>query len=172
MKTVPCADRMSRVALGYWNDPEKTRKRFRPVPGQAPQVPTQELAVWSGDTVRKDAEGFLYFVGRKDDMIKTSGYRVSPAEIEEAGYGSGLAKEVAAIGIPDERLGQAIVVAAVSSEDGTPDTEELLNHFKASLPVFMVPTSIVWHDTLPRSANGKIDRQMLARTLSNKSQDD
>src|SRR5699024_7851110 len=71
------------VAMGYWNDPEKTAKHFRPTPGQPPELPLPEIAVWSGDTVRMDEEGFLYFVGRRDEMIKTSGYRVSPTETEE-----------------------------------------------------------------------------------------
>ena len=159
------------VALGYWNDPEKTSTRFRPVPNQIEELPHDELAVWSGDTVRMDDEGFLYFIGRKDDMIKTSGYRVSPAEVEEAGYESGLASEVAAIGVPDERLGQAIVVAAVWNGDGEPDTKKLVDHFKASLPAFMVPASIVWHAALPRSANGKIDRPLLATTLRSQAED-
>ena len=154
------------VALGYWNDPEKTAKRFRPVPNSVDALPTEELAVWSGDTVRMDDEGFLYFIGRKDDMIKTSGYRVSPAEVEEAGFESGLASEVAAIGIADEKLGQSIVVAAVWSGDGEPDTETFLNHFRTTMPAFMVPSAIVWYETLPRSANGKIDRQLLAQTLA------
>ncbi|MEO0975490.1 MAG: AMP-binding protein, partial [Pseudomonadota bacterium] len=70
------------VSLGYWNDHERTAKRFKALPAHEGS-PLQEIAVWSGDTVRKDADGYLYFVGRQDDMIKTSGYRVSPAEVEE-----------------------------------------------------------------------------------------
>ena len=72
--------------MGYWNDPERTAERFRPAPGRDASWRTPEIAVWSGDTVVADEEGFLYFVGRKDEMIKTSGYRVSPTEIEEAAY--------------------------------------------------------------------------------------
>ena len=78
------------VALGYWNDPERTAERFRPAPGREPASRMPELAVWSGDTVVRDEEGFLYFVGRTDEMIKTSGYRVSPTEIEEVAYATGL----------------------------------------------------------------------------------
>jgi acyl-CoA synthetase (AMP-forming)/AMP-acid ligase II len=78
------------VALGYWNDPAKTAERFRPAPGQPAGLPLTEMAVWSGDTVRMDQEGYLYFIGRSDDMIKTSGYRVSPTEVEEAVYATGL----------------------------------------------------------------------------------
>ena len=82
--------RGSLVALGYWNDHERTAERFRPTPCQVSGIPLPEIAVWSGDTVRMDDEGFLYFIGRKDDMIKTSGYRISPTEIEETIYASGL----------------------------------------------------------------------------------
>ena len=100
------------VALGYWNDPERTAERFRPAPGQDPALPLTELAVWSGDTVRRDEDGFLYFVGRKDEMIKTSGYRVSPTEVEEVIYASGTVSEAVAIGVPHETQGQAIVIVA------------------------------------------------------------
>ena len=98
------------VSLGYWNDPQRTAERFRPAPGQPAGLPLQEIAVWSGDLVRRDEEGFLYFVGRRDDMIKTSGYRVSPTEIEEVVFASGLVDEVAAIGLPHETLGQSITL--------------------------------------------------------------
>ena len=81
------------VALGYWNDPARTALRFRPAPGQDAALPLPELAVWSGDTVRRDADGFLYFVGRSDDMIKVSGYRISPTEIESVLHASGLVSE-------------------------------------------------------------------------------
>ena len=84
------------VALGYWNDPVRTGERFRPVPGPAPAWRAPELAVWSGDGVVADEDCFLYFVGRKDEMIKTSGYRVSPTEIEEVLYRTGLVAAVPA----------------------------------------------------------------------------
>src|SRR5690606_28684103 len=74
------------VCMGYWNDAERTAERFRPAPGRPAGLCTPEIAVWSGDIVVRDEEGFLYFVGRRDDMIKTSGYRVSPTEIEEVAY--------------------------------------------------------------------------------------
>ncbi|HAK91742.1 MAG TPA: acyl-CoA ligase (AMP-forming), exosortase A system-associated, partial [Massilia timonae] len=102
------------VALGYWNDPARTAQRFRPAPGQDPALPLPELAVWSGDTVRRDADGYLYFVGRSDEMIKVSGYRISPTEVESVLHASGLVSEVAVFGIADETLGQAIVAVAVA----------------------------------------------------------
>ena len=102
--------RGAHVALGYWNDPGKTAERFRPAPGQLAGLPIPELAVWSGDTVKMDDEGFLYFVGRRDEMIKTSGYRVSPTEVEEVVYATVLDTEVAALGVAHPVLGQAVVL--------------------------------------------------------------
>ena len=84
------------VAMGYWNDPEKTAERFKPAPGRPQEIPTTELAVWSGDQVKRDKDGYLYFISRKDEMIKTSGYRVSPTEVEEVVYASGIAAGLAA----------------------------------------------------------------------------
>lgn len=153
------------VALGYWNDPERTAVRYKPVPEQLSALPITELAVWSGDLVRKDEEGFLYFVGRADDMIKTSGYRVSPSEVEEVVFSSGLVREAAAFGVLHETLGQEIVIAAVPGEDY--HEAKLLSHCVAALPRFMVPARIVLCQELPRSPNGKIDRKALAASLEN-----
>jgi len=146
------------VAQGYWNDPARTAERFRPLPGPAEDWRQPELAVWSGDTVRIDEEGYLFFVGRTDDMIKTSGYRVSPTEVEEVAYDSGLVRDAVALGVPDERLGQRIVlVVAPVTEDG-PVVEQLRSILKRTLPVFMVPAEIRVVPDLPRSPNGKFDR--------------
>jgi acyl-CoA ligase (AMP-forming) (exosortase A-associated) len=150
------------VALGYWNDAAKTAERFRPAPGQNPALPLTELAVWSGDQVRRDADGFLYFVGRADDMIKVSGYRVSPTEVEEALHGAARLAEVAAFGVAHPQLGQAVVVVAVQADDDPVDTAGLLRLCKAQLPAYMVPSHIALHDgPLPRNPNGKIDRKLL-----------
>jgi acyl-CoA ligase (AMP-forming) (exosortase A-associated) len=151
------------VALGYWNDPEKTAERYRPVPGQDPGLVIPELAVWSGDTVRRDAEGFLYFVGRRDEMIKTSGYRVSPTELEEAIYAMNLVGEVAAFGVTHPQLGQAIVV--IAAEPLRPDVtaEAIRTECQKRLPTFQVPQHIeIAPAALPRNPNGKIDRKQLA----------
>ncbi len=151
------------VSLGYWNDPEKTAERFKPLPGQRKELVLTELAVWSGDTVRKDEDGFLYFIGRRDEMIKTSGYRVSPTEIEEVAYRSGLTAEVAAFGVEHPTLGQAIVLVAKAAQGREPDSNALLDACKLELPAFMLPQRIDWVDaSLPRNANGKIDRKALA----------
>jgi acyl-CoA ligase (AMP-forming) (exosortase A-associated) len=150
------------VSLGYWNDPERTAARFRPAPGQPDELPNAELAVWSGDSVKTDEDGFLYFVSRMDEMIKTSGYRVSPAEIEEIVYSTGLVAEVAALGIPHPRLAHAIVLVAKSKEAGQEPSEELLARMRPDIPNYMVPHAIHWKVSLPRNANGKIDRRALA----------
>jgi acyl-CoA ligase (AMP-forming) (exosortase A-associated) len=156
--------RGSLVAMGYWNDPERTAERFKPAPGQPAEVPLTEMAVWSGDTVRADEDGFLYFVGRRDEMIKTSGYRVSPTEVEEVLYASGLVAEAAALGLPHPTLGQGICAVVRPRETGF-DPESLLAACKRELPNFMVPLQVVTRDALPRNPNGKIDRRALADGL-------
>jgi acyl-CoA ligase (AMP-forming) (exosortase A-associated) len=157
------------VSLGYWNDPEKTAERFKPAPGQPAGLVMPEIAVWSGDTVRKDEEGFLYFISRRDEMIKTSGYRVSPTEVEEVIYATGLVGEVAALGVAHPVLGQAIVVVATNRSGAALDTEAVLAECRQRLPAFMVPARIIVRSaSLPRNPNGKIDRKLLGeefRTL-------
>jgi acyl-CoA ligase (AMP-forming) (exosortase A-associated) len=153
------------VALGYWNDPERTSERFKPAPGQDPALPLTELAVWSGDTVRMDEDGFLYFVGRQDEMIKTSGYRVSPTEVEEVIYASGLVSEAVAIGVSHETQGQAIVIVATPPDGKPGDEEAVLAACRKDLPPFMVPQRVVMREALPRNPNGKIDRKKIAAEL-------
>ena len=163
------------VAMGYWNDPEKTAQHFKPSPGQAPEIPITELAVWSGDQVMRDEEGYLYFISRKDDMIKTSGYRVSPTEVEEVVYASGLVAGTAALGLPHSTLGQAILLVATHTEDtasGQELEEVLLAHCRRELPNFMVPLAVVARDALPHNQNGKIDRRALADEYKNIFQDE
>lgn len=163
------------VALGYWNDAEKTAERFKPAPGQATEIPITELAVWSGDQVMKDAEGYLYFISRKDDMIKTSGYRVSPTEVEEVIYASGLVAGTAALGLAHPTLGQAILLVATHTEAGAAGKaleDALLAHCRKELPNFMVPLAIIARDALPHNQNGKIDRRSLTDEYHNTFQDE
>jgi acyl-CoA ligase (AMP-forming) (exosortase A-associated) len=148
------------VALGYWNDPAKTAERFRPAPGRNGTLPLPEMAVWSGDTVRRDADGYLYYIGRDDDLIKVSGYRISPAEIEEALHASGLVDEVAVFGVPHPELGQAIVLLAVGPEALA--TQALVKECQRRLPAYMVPLHVVLQTkAFPRNPNGKLDRKLL-----------
>jgi acyl-CoA ligase (AMP-forming) (exosortase A-associated) len=155
------------VALGYWNDAARTAERFRPAPGQDPALPLPEIAVWSGDTVRRDADGFLYFIGRGDDMIKVSGYRISPTEIEEALHAAQLVADVAAFGVPHPVLGQAVVLLAVAHEGNAVTPALLLKECQRRLPAYMVPAHIdIRSDPFPRNPNGKIDRKLLRQPYS------
>ncbi len=151
------------VAMGYWNDPEKTAERFRPLPGREGGLVLPELAVFSGDTVRRDGEGFLYFIGRRDEMIKTSGYRVSPTELEEVIYGCEAVGECAAFGVDHDTLGQAIVVIAAAKPGQALSVEAVLAQCRAHLPIYMLPARVELRPgPLPRNPNGKIDRKRLA----------
>lgn len=140
------------VAQGYWNDPERTAERFR------------KGEVWSGDTVVKGEDGLLHFRGRDDAMIKVSGNRISPTEIEEAALASGAVSDVAVFGVPDERLGQAIVLVAVTKGEGA--EEQLLAHLRRELPQHMQPARIIWKVELPVGPNGKLDRASLKADLA------
>ncbi|MCC6477666.1 acyl-CoA ligase (AMP-forming), exosortase A system-associated [Sphingorhabdus sp.] len=148
------------VAQGYWKDAGRTALRYKPAPAFSRYG---GMAVWSGDTVWRDADGLLYFVGRDDAMIKTSGNRVSPTEIEEAAIESGLVAEACALGRKDERLGEAIVLFVRAS--GTADEAGLVAHMKAALPNFMQPADYVWLEEFPKNANGKLDRDGLKDRL-------
>ena len=151
------------VSLGYWNDREKTAERFKPVPGADPGFPMTEYAVWSGDTVKTDEDGYIYFVGRRDEMIKTSGYRISPTELEEVIHASTLVGEVAALGIAHPVMGQAIVIVAMAAGDAALAPEAIIAYCKKQLPAYMVPAKVeIVTANLPRNPNGKIDRKQLA----------
>jgi acyl-CoA ligase (AMP-forming) (exosortase A-associated) len=166
--------RGSLVGLGYWNNPEKTAERYKPLPlcagARAAGLMTPEIAVFSGDTVRRDEDGFLYFIGRRDDMIKTSGYRVSPTEVEAILHATGLVGECAAFGLPHDTLGQSIAVVITPAAGCTiaPKTlaAQLMNECQRNMPSYMIPARIeVWQKVLPHNPNGKIDRTRLFRKL-------
>lgn len=159
------------VALGYWNDKERTAERFRAAPGSKPGLPLADIAVWSGDVVRRDEEGYLYFVGRRDDMIKVSGYRISPTEVEEVLLGLDGVLEAAAVGVPDATTGQAVLaVVHLADNEGT-DLAALKEACRRELPSYMTPAQIwIRHQPLPKSANGKLDRKSLQREFLNPAQ--
>ena len=122
-----------------------------------------EVAVFSGDTVRKDAEGFLYFIGRRDEMIKSSGYRISPNEVEEVLYATQIVSECAAFGVSHPSLGEAVVVVVTAQEGTVLDLARLQALCRERLPAYMVPAQIELRDgPLPRNANGKIDRKLIS----------
>ncbi|MBS0446997.1 MAG: acyl-CoA ligase (AMP-forming), exosortase A system-associated [Proteobacteria bacterium] len=152
------------VGMGYWNDPEKTAERYKLLPGREAGLQLPEYAVYSGDTVRRDAEGFLYFIGRRDEMIKTSGYRISPTEVEEVLYATKMVGECVAFGVEHPVLGQSIqVIATAPAGAATVDVASLIAQCKSRMPAYMVPASIdVRGGPLPRNPNGKIDRKLLA----------
>jgi len=149
------------VALGYWGDKEKTAIRFRPAPGQPAGLPNPEIAVWSGDRVRRDAEGYLYFIGRNDDMIKTSGYRVSPGEIEEVIYQIPDVEQAVAFGAPHPQIGYGIVLLVQGPAERI-GMDAVLSHCRVHLPMYMLPGHVEIMAELPRNPNGKIDRKALS----------
>lgn len=151
------------VSLGYWGRPEDTARALRPNPLLPPELGDCEKVCYSGDLVKMDEDGFLYFVGRRDTMIKSSGFRISPTEVEEALFSSGKLRGAAVIGIPDEVLGQAIK-AFVTPKDGEPvNTEALLAHCGQKLPRYMVPKTVEVLDELPKTSSGKVDYPALRR---------
>lgn len=155
--------RGSLVAMGYWNDPQRTAERFRPPPVAPDGLVGNEWAVWSGDTVKVDEDGYFWFLGRRDAMIKTSGYRVSPEEVEEVIYASGLVAEAVAFGVDDAALGQVIEVVVVASADREANAAAIIDVCRDRLPGYMVPHTVRFVRQLPRNPNGKIDRLQLAR---------
>jgi acyl-CoA ligase (AMP-forming) (exosortase A-associated) len=148
------------VAQGYWQDPERTAERFKPAPAASAYG---GMAVWSGDRVKRDREGLLYFAGRRDAMIKSAGNRISPQEIEEAALASGLAVEAAALGVAHARLGQAVHLVVRGDPEGG---EALAKRLQRDLPNFMQPQMIHWRDAMPLNPNGKIDRTALQAELN------
>lgn len=152
------------VAQGYWQDASRTAERFKP----APRFSTYGgMAVWSGDRVRRDAEGLLYFVGRRDAMIKSSGNRISPAEIEDAATSTGLVTEAVALGIPDPQLGQAILLLVRPALVPQPESlvDDLMIALKRDLPAFMLPKAVELFTDFPKNPNGKIDRALLVAQI-------
>ncbi|MDW8214509.1 MAG: AMP-binding protein [Roseiflexaceae bacterium] len=143
------------VMRGYWEAPEATAQRYRPGP-----LPGERVC-YTGDLFRMDEEGFLYFVGRKDDIIKSRGEKVAPKEVENVIYELPGVAAVAVVGVPDPILGQAIKAFVVTKN---PDLTEkqILAHCRARLEDFMVPRYVEFRDELPVNASGKIARRELA----------
>jgi acyl-CoA ligase (AMP-forming) (exosortase A-associated) len=151
------------VSLGYWNRPEDTARALRPNPLLPPEMGDCEKVCYSGDLVKMDEDGFLYFIGRRDTMIKSSGFRISPTEVEEVLFQTGKLRGAAVIGIPDDVLGQ-VIKAFVVPKDGTAlDTDELLAACGEKMPRYMVPKFIEAISELPKTSNGKVDYPALRR---------
>jgi acyl-CoA synthetase (AMP-forming)/AMP-acid ligase II len=148
--------RGAHVARGYWNDPEGTEKTFRPglLPG--------ERVLYTADLFRMDEEGYLYFVSRQDDIIKTRGEKVSPKEVEEVLYELDGVSEAAVVGIPDDVLGQAVRAVVCLREGAVLPEKEIMRYCARRLEDFMVPRSVVFVPSLPKNGNGKIDRREIS----------
>jgi len=147
--------RGSTVAAGYWNDPETTARMFRPNPLRPKGSPDSERVVFSGDLVRRDADGLLYYVGRKDGLIKSLGYRVSPDEIADVIYASGQVLEAVVGTVPDKVRGDSIVAYVVLKEEG--NAEAVQRFCRAELPTYLQPGKIEVRSELPRTSSGKFD---------------
>jgi acyl-CoA ligase (AMP-forming) (exosortase A-associated) len=143
------------VAAGYWNDPEATARVFRPNPRRPTGAPDSERVVFSGDVVRRDEDARLYFIGRRDRIIKTLGFRVSPDEVCDVLYASGQVAEALVGGEPDEQRGERIVAYVVLRDGG--DVGQLRRFCKTELPRYMQPARIEVMEGLPRTTSGKFD---------------
>lgn len=151
--------RGSTVTLGYWNDPEATDAVFRPNPLRPPGTPAAERVVFSGDLAWFDEDGFLFFVGRRDRMIKSMGHRVSPDEVTDVLHASTLVKECAVTTERDPVRGDVIVAHAVLRNGA--DLESLVGYSRRELPSYMQPGRFILHDRLPRTSSGKQDVRAL-----------
>ena len=145
------------VSLGYWGSPELTNNVLRPHPFRQSYCSEEEKVCFSGDLVKQDEEGFLYFVGRRDSMIKSAGFRISRTEVEEVLYQSGKVTEVAVIGVQDEILGQSVKAFIVQKVGESCEIADLLTFCSVKLPRYMVPKSIEIVEQLPKTPNGKVD---------------
>jgi acyl-CoA synthetase (AMP-forming)/AMP-acid ligase II len=157
--------RGSHVMCGYWNSPELTSRTFRP--GRFPG----EYLLYSGDLFKKDEDGFLYFVGRRDDLIKTKGERVSPREVENVLCEIAGIEEAAVFGMPDELLGQAIIACIVPGKIAAPAARDIMKYCSGKLQPFMVPRHIEFVENLPKSPNGKVDKKTLKQEYERRMQE-
>ena len=140
---------------GYWEAPEATAARYRPAP-----IPGERVC-YSGDLFRMDEDGYFYFIGRKDDIIKSRGEKIAPKEVENILYSMPDVVEAAVVGVPDPLLGQAIK-AFVVAKSGELSKQDVLRHCRAHLEDFMVPQIVEFRDVLPKTESGKIKRTDLA----------
>jgi long-chain acyl-CoA synthetase len=152
--------RGAHVMQGYWNDPEATAQRLRP--GRWPW----ERALATGDLFRQDEEGFLYFVGRRDDILKSRGEKVAPREVEAVLHAAEGVRMAAVVGAPDRLLGEAVVAYVVPHDEAKLTPTALRRHCADNLEDYMVPARIELRDTLPTTPNGKVDRRALAQAAA------
>lgn len=149
--------RGSHVMKGYWEMPEETDKVLKPGP-----LPGERV-LYTGDLFRVDEEGYLYFVGRKDDIIKTRGEKVSPREVENVLYALDAVAEAAVVGVPDPILGEAVKAVVTLREGASASEQDILRHCRRHLEDFMVPKHVEIRATLPKTSSGKIAKRELER---------
>jgi acyl-CoA synthetase (AMP-forming)/AMP-acid ligase II len=147
--------RGAHVMKGYWEKPEETDRVLKPGP-----LPGEKV-LYTGDLFRMDGEGYLYFVGRKDDIIKTRGEKVSPKEVEAVLYTLPEVKEAAVVGVEDPILGQAIKAVLVLADGAALSERDVMRHCAARLEDFMVPKSVEFRSSLPKTTTGKISKREL-----------
>lgn len=162
--------RGSLISRGYWGNPEATDEKIKVCEHLRPFL-GDEKVLYSGDTVYRDEDGILWFVGRADAMMKCSGFRVSPTEVEDVVYQASGVGEVVAFGVEDEMLGQAVHVAVASADQTPIDLGRLQQHCRKNMPAYMVPSVVhVWEGRMPRTASGKIDQATVIATCKGKKQ--
>ncbi|MCH9671473.1 MAG: AMP-binding protein [Gammaproteobacteria bacterium] len=148
----------SLISMGYWNKPEATAEKIHPNPHLRAILGDQPV-VHSGDLVRRDSDGILWFVGRQDSMLKSSGFRISPTEVEDIVARSGQVADVVAFGVPDDALGQVLHIAVSAASEQVVDAPALLKFCTQNMPTYMVPKEVhIWSDVMPRTGSGKVDR--------------
>jgi amino acid adenylation domain-containing protein len=152
--------RGAHVMHGYWNLPDETARRLRPG-----SLPHQRL-LYTGDLFRMDEEGYLYFVARSDDMIKTGGEKVSPNEVENLVYQLDAVEEVAVVGVPHDTLGQAVRAIVALKAGASLTTAQVRGHCARFLEPWMVPSVVHFVSALPHTASGKIDKRALGLLLT------
>ncbi|CEJ10625.1 Long-chain-fatty-acid--CoA ligase [bacterium YEK0313] len=152
------------VSLGYWNRPDDTAEVLKPHPF-IPGAQGGETVCYSGDLVYEDEDGFFHFVGRRDAMIKSAGYRISPTEVEEVLMATGAFAQVAVVGLPDPFAGQKVHAVGVAKDEAA-DAEAVLKAAALQLPPYMVPRAIEWVSALPVTPNGKVDYRGLVAERS------
>lgn len=146
------------VSLGYWGHPDLTANVLRPHPDPLPSHPKDALVCYSGDLVRQDEEGFLYFVGRRDNQIKSAGFRISPNEVEDVLCQVAPLRQAAVIGVPDTVLGQHLIAFAIPQENaGELNAATVLADCTAKMPRHMVPKQIYFVAELPMTSSGKVN---------------
>lgn len=158
--------RGSTVSMGYWGNPEATARVLKPNPLLPSELGDCERVCYSGDLVKMDEDGFLYYLGRRDTMIKSSGYRISPTEVEEVLFQTGKVRQAAVIGIPDDVLGQSIKAFLVAKNGDPLDCDAILDFCSEKMPRHMVPKHVEVMAELPKTSSGKVDYPALRRRES------